>query len=165
MLKKAIPALLSHNRPMHGSHLCFRDRCQQGCWHRAYRGEADQGKVPVALFPAERARHGRRAPVLQAEHDCVAPQVFTACLGNKGAIQASRAQPIPNASLSWRVSAFPAGTCGTPMPSLAFLARSTKSVVFALLHFSNTCRVRKICGAAVYRRIRGRQIKIGRDQG
>ncbi len=110
---KGSAPLLCHNHPMPGSHLCFRDRCQQGCWHRAYRGEADEGKVPVILFPAERARHGRRAPVLQAEHECVAPPGSPACPGNKGAIQASRAQPIPKASLSWRVSAFPAGTCGT----------------------------------------------------
>ncbi len=34
---------------------------------RAYRGEAEQGKAPVALFSAERARHGGRALALQAK--------------------------------------------------------------------------------------------------
>ncbi len=33
---------------------------------RRVRGEADQGKGPVDLCPAERARYGRRAPGLQA---------------------------------------------------------------------------------------------------
>ena len=36
----------------------FRDRQRQGCRCRAFRGEAEQGIVPVALFAAERARQG-----------------------------------------------------------------------------------------------------------
>ena len=47
---------------------------------RAYRGKAEKGKAPVALYPAERARHGGRALALQAKQEGVALQVFTACL-------------------------------------------------------------------------------------
>ncbi len=32
-----------------------------GCWRRAHGGEAEEGEVPVAVFPPERARPGRAA--------------------------------------------------------------------------------------------------------
>ncbi|MFZ0254204.1 MAG: hypothetical protein WAN46_00825 [Gammaproteobacteria bacterium] len=47
---------------------------------RAYRGKTDPAEVPVTLLPVARARPGWRALGLQAKQECVAMQVFTACL-------------------------------------------------------------------------------------
>jgi hypothetical protein len=54
--------------------------CRQDGGARAYRGKTGPAEVPVALLPVARARHPWRALALQAKQDCVAMQVFTACL-------------------------------------------------------------------------------------
>ncbi len=47
---------------------------------RAYLGKAEKGTAPMAPYPAERARPGGRALVLQAKQYREALQVFTAYL-------------------------------------------------------------------------------------
>jgi hypothetical protein len=66
--------------------------------------EAGSGLGPVRKQSRDREAQGRsagrRAPLLHAEHDCVAPQGFTACLRNKCSIDVSTAAPSTSPPVS-----------------------------------------------------------------